>query len=149
MKYKNTFKDILTVLENNSTCARLKVSSIIVKDDRIISMGWNGVPSGHKHCEDIFKDPDFSDKDLYHQHHIFANENELHAEQNAISFAAKNGIKTDGASLYVSISPCDNCAKLIIAAGIKNVFYKKVYDRSSVGLLLLKKSNINCVLIGD
>ena len=142
MIYHDTFKDILAVVEKNSTCARLKVGALLVKDGRIVSTGWNGAVSGSTHCTSIFN------KDNFEGHHKFSEERELHAEQNAIAYAARNGIATDGAELYVSISPCSNCAKLIIASGIKRVYYKESYDRSSAGLELLFDSNIDTRNIG-
>lgn len=149
MKNKNTFSDILKVIEKNSTCKRLQVAAIITKKDRIISMGWNGVPSGQTHCCDYFTDEMTKEDDYLEKHHIFANENEVHAEQNAISFAARNGISTNDTEIYVSISPCVTCAKLIISAGIKFVYYNELYDRCTDGLDLLRRSNIGYGLIAD
>jgi len=149
MNYKNTFSDILKVIEKNSTCKRLQVAAIITKEDRIISMGWNGVAAGQKHCCDIYKDQDIEDPLFLEKHHEFANANEIHAEQNAIAFAARNGISTKDTSIYVSISPCVTCAKLIISAGVKFVYYNELYDRCTTGLDLLRKSNIGFGLISD
>jgi dCMP deaminase len=135
---KDFFISVLDAAEKNSTCRRLKVAALLVKNNRIISTGWNGVPSGDVHCEDLENDHRLACVD----HHDFSEANELHAEQNCIAFAARNGISTDGAEIYLSISPCTNCAKLIIAAGIKKVYFKQAYDRSSEGLVRLSKSNI-------
>ena len=164
IKLKQTYKEMLSTLEKNSTCSRIKVASIIVKDGRIISTGWNGVPSGFKHCEQIFKIEDrsvcaghtciemknyfYNDMKLYSEeeflrlHHEFSEKYEIHAEANAISFAAKNNISTEGASMFVSITPCSSCAKSIMASGIKKLYYKKVYDRSSDGFDLLKEAEL-------
>ena len=128
-KLKNTFKKYLGILESNSTCRRVKVAAVIVKDGRTVSTGWNGVPSGFKHCEEILK-----------KHHEFSEKYEVHAEANAISFAAKNNISTEGSSIFITITPCSNCAKLILQSGIKKVYYKDVYDRSSEGFDLLKEA---------
>ena len=81
---------------------------------------------------------------FYDLHGKWSIENELHAEQNAISFAAKNGIATLGASVYVTWSPCVHCAKVIVSAGIKKVFYKNQYDRSQEGIYFLSRNGIEC-----
>ena len=146
--YKKLFKDILKDIEQCSTCIRTKVGAIIVKDGRIISTGWNGVPKGKDHCEHVFNfHPSLEsgdNKTFLKVHHEFANENEIHAEENAIAYAARNGIKTDDAEIYISISPCVFCAKLICASGIKKVFYAKEYDRDKTGIKFLKNNNIIC-----
>ncbi|WP_428898117.1 dCMP deaminase [Parelusimicrobium proximum] len=164
MKNENKlFIEIATLLAEQSTCCRMHVGAVLVKENRIISMGFNGVPSKQMHCEDFFrKEYDDAFKDKYASfeefiksaefkdiHGKFSNENELHAEQNAILFAAKNGIATQGASMYVTFSPCVNCAKAIIIAGIKKVYYKEKYDRGMEGVDLMEKSGIECIYIGE
>jgi len=146
----NTYREILKVFQKRSTCKSLKVSAIIIKDGRIISTGWNGVPSGFKHCEDR----DWSDcknHDEWRRKHLeFQKKYETHAEMNAIAFAAKNGIKTEGSVIFSSISPCNDCAKLILQSGIKEVYYIKKYDRPDFdGLSLLKKAKIRCYKIEE
>ena len=140
------YKKILAAVAEQSTCIRVKVAAIIVKNGRIISTGWNGVPSGKDHCEHIFNfHPALESGDtktFLNVHHEFATKNEIHAEQNVISYAARNGIKTSGADVLISISPCVNCAKLICAAGINRVFYVKEYDRDRSGIDFLKENNI-------
>ena len=143
-----------SLVAGQSTCCRLNVGAVLVKDNRVISIGFNGVPSGQKHCEEHFdevckkagtsKEEYFKTKEFMDIHGKFSNENELHAEQNAILFAAKNGIATAGATLYVTLSPCINCAKVIVAAGIKTVYYKDLYDRSQDGIVFLAKNGIDC-----
>ena len=71
----------------------------------------------------------------------------IHAEQNALGWAARNGVSTEGADLYISISPCSYCAKLIVAAGIKKVYYLKEYDRDSNGIAFLNKNGIICEIV--
>jgi len=137
-------------MEKNSTCIRLKIAAVIVKDDRIISSGWNGAPSGMIHCNEYFEHvKDTNSEDFKKLHAEFSERNELHAEQNAIAFAARNGINTEGSILFTSVSPCASCAKLIIAAGIKTVYYKVEYDRSNAGLDLLNDCNIETICIGE
>lgn len=135
-----TFKSILNIIKLRSTCSRIQVGTLLILDGRIISMGWNGVPPKHKHCN--LNSWDFNKESDVEKHRIFSDENELHSECNALMFAAKHGIKTDNSDLYVNISPCTSCAKLIIAAGIKNVYYEIEYDRSTKGIKLLKESGV-------
>lgn len=159
MKNKNKlFTQMAVLVAEQSTCCRMHVGAVLVKDNRVISIGYNGTPTGQEHCEDYFTKlykTEFADKfptyeeyhasrTFYDAHGKFSNENELHAEQNAILFAAKNGIATTGATLYVTTSPCVHCAKVIIAAGITRVFYKTLYDRSQEGIVLLDKNGIEC-----
>jgi dCMP deaminase len=159
MKNKHKlFTDMAVLVAEQSTCCRLQVGAVLVKEGRVISIGFNGVPSGQKHCEDYFKEiyasqfagkyskyEDFiKTKDFYDIHGAFSNDNELHAEQNAILFAAKNGIATQGADLYITLSPCINCAKIIITAGIKKVLFKELYDRSTEGVAFLNKNGVEC-----
>jgi len=141
-KDKELYKNLLKCFESKSTCARVKVSAIIVKNGRVISTGWNGVPAGHIHCEDVFKGKDVLDENVKAEHKEYSDKNEIHAEQNCLMASAKNGVSTEGCDMFVSISPCTACAKLIIASGIKNVYYVELYDRETYGLELLKKSNI-------
>jgi dCMP deaminase len=116
----------------NSYCKRRKVGALLVKDKMIISDGYNGTPSGFENvCED--------------------NENVtkpyvLHAEANAITKVARSNNSSDGATLYVTSSPCIECAKLIIQAGIARVVYADAY-RLSDGIDLLSKAQIELVSV--
>ena len=145
--YKTYFKKVLKVTEGMSTCVMVSVAALIVKDGRIVSTGWNGTPKGADHCGDVFvfgRIPDIS-------HHEWSAMNEIHAEQNAIGFAARSGVSTCGAEMYISISPCVSCAKQIIASGITCVYYDEVYargeKRGDSGIELLKKHNIKRIEI--
>ena len=111
----------------NSYCERRKVGALVVKNKMIISDGYNGTPSGFENvCED---------------EHKLTKPYGLHAEANAITKLARSSNNSDGATLYVTSSPCIECAKLIIQAGIKRVVYGEIY-RLEDGLDLLKKANI-------
>lgn len=111
----------------NSYCQRRQVGALVVKDQRIISDGYNGTPSGFENqCED--------EQGVTHPY-------VLHAEANAITKLARSSNNSDGATLYVTASPCIECAKLIIQAGIKRVVYGEKY-RLDDGLNLLKKASI-------
>ena len=114
----------------NSYCKRRQVGALLVKNQMIISDGYNGTPSGFENnCEDD------NNTSLPYV---------LHAEANAITKIAKSGNNSDGATLYVTASPCLECSKLIIQAGIKRVVYLDEY-RSEDGLNLLKRVGIECV----
>ncbi len=111
----------------NSYCQRRQVGALIVKDKMIISDGYNGTPSGFENvCED--------DNNVTKPY-------VLHAEANAITKIARSGNNSDGATLYVTDSPCIECAKLIIQAGIKRVVYAKEY-RLKDGIELLQRARI-------
>ena len=118
----------------NSYCLRRKVGAILVKDRMIISDGFNGTPAGF---ENICEDEDGRTKPYV-----------LHAEANAITKVARSNNSSDNATLYVTASPCVECAKLIIHAGIKRVVYNELY-RICDGLDLLTRAGIECVHIAD
>lgn len=116
-----------TIWAENSYCQRRKVGALIVKEKMIISDGYNGTPSGFENvCED--------DQNRTKQY-------VLHAEANAITKVAKSNNSSNGSTLYVTASPCIECAKLIIQAGIKRVVFGEKY-RITDGLELLEKANI-------
>ena len=111
----------------NSYCQRRKVGALVVKEKMIISDGYNGTPSGFENvCEDEMN---------------VTKPYVLHAEANAITKLARSSTNRDGATLYVTASPCIECAKLIIQAGIKRVIYGERY-RLTDGIDLLKRANI-------
>lgn len=111
----------------NSYCKRRKVGALIVKEKMIISDGYNGTPSGF---ENICEDENNKTKPYV-----------LHAEANAITKVAKSNNSSDGSTLYVTSSPCLECAKLIIQAGIQRVVFTENY-RVEDGINLLKRANI-------
>ena len=126
-----------------SYAERRKVGCIIVKDDdQIISFGYNGTPHHFDNvCEDIFYgENDPKNKTVLKHKHITKPE-VLHAESNAIAKLAKSTLSSKGAKLYITMSPCYQCAKLIIQSGIVEVFYDEQY-RDCDGIELLKKANI-------
>lgn len=115
------------VWAENSYCVRRKVGALIVKDKMIISDGFNGTPSGF---ENVCEDADGLTKPYV-----------LHAEANAITKVARSGNNSDGATLYVTASPCIECSKLIIQSGIRRVVYGEQY-RLTDGLELLRRAGI-------
>jgi dCMP deaminase len=117
--YLNIAKEISTL----SHCTRSKVGAVIVKENNIISFGYNGTPTGTDNCCE--------------RHGITVAE-VIHAEMNAILKAAKTGHSVDGAALYLTLSPCVECAKLILQSGIKRVIYLDQY-RKTDGIDFLKQ----------
>ena len=118
----------------NSYCQRRKVGAIIVKDQMIISDGYNGTPAGFENvCED--------DSGITKPY-------VLHAEANAITKVARSNNSSDGATLYITASPCLECSKLIIQAGIRRVVFNELY-RITDGIDLLKRAGVECVHIAN
>ncbi len=116
----------------NSYCVRRQVGALIVKDQMIISDGYNGTPSGF---ENVCEDEGNVTKPYV-----------LHAEANAITKVAKSANNCEGATLYITTSPCIECSKLIIQAGIKRVVYFDEYSKRD-GVELLERVGIECVHI--
>ena len=123
---------IAFIWSENSYCQRRKVGALLVKDKMIISDGYNGTPSGF---ENICEDENNVTKPYV-----------LHAEANAITKVARSNNSSNGATLYVTSSPCIECAKLIIQAGIKRVVYSDAY-RLSDGIELLRRAEIELVSV--
>ena len=122
------FMEHALVTAKASKCTYFQVGAVIVKNDRIISHGYNGTPSGFpEECSDNFcGDP--SDREA---HHVFSENNIIHAEMNALLWAAREGISIEGSIIYVTLQPCHNCTKSCVAAGIKKIIYKDSYDKSN------------------
>lgn len=119
--FDSIFMHLATDLALRSHCVKAQVGAVLTKDTRIISIGYNGPPAGTHNCDEEWPE------------HGCARDSKgscslaLHAEQNAILYAVKNGAKLEGATLYVTLSPCLPCARLIFSAGISAVFYRKSY----------------------
>jgi len=152
------FKKFAQLTSERSTCAKVRVGAVLIKNKKIISIGYNGVNSGQKHCEDYFKEvfvkfyndqfstyEDFLlSKRFSDLHAEFSELNEQHAEVNCLISAAKNGNSTSDCDLYLTLSPCMSCSKIIFTAGIKNVFYIKEYDRDIRGIKFLNENGVKC-----
>ena len=128
----NRYLRMARIWSENSYCTRRKVGALIVKDKMIISDGYNGTPSGF---ENVCELEDGTTKGYV-----------LHAEANAITKIAKSGNNSDGATLYVTASPCMECSKLIIQSGIRRVVYCEPY-RLTDGIDLLKRAGVEVVFI--
>ena len=131
-----------------SSARRLQVGAIVVKDDRIISIGYNGMPSGwDNNCEDevTVTEPYVIDEGgpehLMRLTHLKTKPEVLHAETNAICKLARSTESGLGATLFVTHAPCLDCAKLVYQSGINNVFYRNSY-RNEDGIRFLEKCNI-------
>ena len=120
-----------------SQARRLKVGVVVVKDDRIISIGYNGTPSGwDNNCEDEIHYPDSQAVTLKTKPEV------IHAEENAIAKLARSHESGDGASMFITHAPCAQCAKLILVSGIKNVYYRDVY-RDDAGIKFLQQGGVH------
>jgi len=108
-------------LASRSHCIRAQVGAVLSKDTRIISIGYNGPPAGTHNCDEEWPEKGCA-KDSKGSCSLA-----LHAEQNAILYAVKNGAALEGATLYTTLSPCLPCARLIFSAGITEVFYRYSY----------------------
>ncbi|MGB4500758.1 MAG: dCMP deaminase family protein [Natronincolaceae bacterium] len=132
------FMQIAEVVKTRSTCIRRQVGAVIVKDKQILSTGYNGAPTGLKHCEEVGC--------LRQQLNIPSGEKHelcrgLHAEQNAIIQASLHGVKIEGATIYVTAQPCSVCAKMIINSGIKRLVYAGDYP-DELAIQMLRESGI-------
>lgn len=153
--------DSALLFAERSTCARVKAGAVISIDDHIVSTGYNGNAPGKEHCNDHFKEI-FEEKkkewspsmtfslwqeteEFKEMHHDWAIRNELHAEMNAIIYAARRGIQIQGGAIYTTYSPCLFCTKAIIQAGLKEVYYNKLYDKPEGrdSLQVLKENGIH------
>ncbi|MBN2233126.1 MAG: cytidine/deoxycytidylate deaminase family protein [Deltaproteobacteria bacterium] len=122
--WHNYFMDIARLVATRSTCIRRRVGAVIVKDNRILSTGYNGTPSGIVHCVDRGCLRDELGIPSGERHELCRG---LHAEQNAIIQAAYHGVCINGGSMYCTNQPCIICAKMIINAGLKAIYITESY----------------------
>ena len=132
-KFDERYLEMARVWSQNSYCQRRQVGALVVKDGMIISDGYNGTPSGF---ENVCEDDNGVTKPYV-----------LHAEANAITKLARSSNNSDGATIYITASPCIECAKHIIQSGIKRVVYGEVY-RLMDGRDLLQRAGIEVVYLG-
>jgi len=144
-KWVDAFMDTAERFAELSSAVRLKVGAVVVKDNRIISIGYNGMPSGWTNeCEHVV---DVAKTDPRYDYNNFTKELKtkdevIHAEANAIIKLARDGESGNGSSLFCTHAPCIHCAKLIHGAGISHVYYRESY-RDTIGLDFLQKCQIN------
>lgn len=163
-KFNRFYIDVLNSLKTYSTCSRLQVAAILVKDSRILSSGYNGVAKGCCECNKMYarssdgkilftnyltkRVTSMNEAQYRKEHHEFADKYEIHAEMNCLGFALKNNTDITGAQLYLTTSPCLNCSKLIIVSGIKEVYYLEEYD-DTAGVSYLLDNGVLCEKIEE
>ena len=141
-KYINAHMKVAETYASLSTAVRLKVGAIVVKDNRVISIGYNGMPSGwDNNCEDEIGYV-LDDNGYVVETRLKTKSEVLHAETNAIAKLARSNESGLDAAMFVTHAPCLDCAKLIYQSGISKVYYRNAY-RESAGIDFLKKSNID------
>ena len=147
-KYLGAYMKTARVFAELSSAKRKHVGAVIVKDDRIISIGYNGMPSGwDNNCEDEIREESEYIIDMGGPTHnmstirLKTKPEVLHAESNAIAKLAKSTESGDGASMFITCAPCMDCAKMIFQSGIKEVFYGEDY-RDDAGISFLNKCGI-------
>ena len=118
------FINIAKELSSASKCVSKRVGAVIVKNGRILSTGYNGTPAGFTNCCDYWNG------EYTPEHHEWSKTYEIHAEMNAIIWAAREGISIEGATIYVTLEPCSECSKNVIASGIKRIVYEKSYEHT-------------------
>ena len=133
-RFDERYLRMARVWAENSYCQRRQVGALVVKEGMIISDGYNGTPSGF---ENVCEDETGVTKPYV-----------LHAEANAITKLARSSNNSDGATIYITASPCIECAKLIIQAGIKRVVYSEKY-RLTDGIELLQRAGIEVIYLGE
>jgi dCMP deaminase len=144
--FDHIFMNLATDLAKRSHCVKAQVGAVLAKDTRIISIGYNGPPAGTHNCDEEFPDTGCA-RDSKGSCSLA-----LHAEENAILYAVKNGANLEGATLYTTLSPCLSCARLIFSAGIKQVYFDKSYAQykglaSDEGVDFLNKFGVSAVKV--
>lgn len=135
------FMDIVDLIKTRSTCIRRQVGALIVKDKRILATGYNGAPTGCRHCIDIGCMRQEMNIPSGQRHELCR---AIHAEQNAIIQAAYSGTSVKDGTLYVTHQPCVLCAKMVINAGIKKVVFRGEYP-DELAMDMLKESGVRVV----
>lgn len=125
--WKEYFKEIVEVTAKRSPCSRLQVGCLLVKENRIISQGYNGFLPGSLHISKVINGHEQAT---------------VHAEQNAITDCAKRGVSCDGSDAYITHYPCVNCMKLLCASGIKNIYYINDYRNDDMVNYFLNQSTM-------
>ena len=141
-KYIDAHMKVAETYASLSTAVRLKVGAIVVKDNRVISIGYNGMPSGwDNNCEDEIGYV-LDDNGYVVETRLKTKSEVLHAETNAIAKLARSNESGLGATMFVTHAPCLDCAKLIYQSGISNVYYRNAY-RETAGVEFLLKSGVD------
>jgi len=157
-EWDKTFMDMALRVAKNSKCASADVACLLVRDGNILSMGINGTVSGFDNCNEKYKKEDdvwyindgingwmHLDDRIHITHHEWSNKYEVHAEINAITKATKDGISTRNATAYVTHSPCNNCTKVLVSAGITRIVVLNEYKENDFFNLIKKSNDITVV----
>ena len=139
--WEEYFMDITDLVARRSTCIRRAVGAVIVKDKRILATGYNGAPTGIAHCSETGCVREKRNVPSGQRHELCRG---IHAEQNAIIQAAYHGVSIKDASLFCTNLPCSICAKMIINAGIRTVWYKSGYA-DPMSLEMFKEANVQVI----
>ncbi len=139
------FINIAREISRASKCVSKQVGAVIVKNGRILSTGYNGTPAGYTNCCDHW------DNQYTKEHHEWSKTYEIHAEMNAIIWAAREGISIKDATIYVTLEPCSECSKNIIASGIKRIVYEKSYEHTNSNTVtkFLKDNDVEILQIKE
>ncbi len=119
-----SFLKIAHEIGQSSKCVSKKIWAVIVKDNRILSSGYNGTPAWYVNCDEHW------DGKYTKEHHDWSAKHEIHAEMNSLLWAARQGIGIEWATMYVMCEPCYECTKNIVAAGIKKVVYSNAFPHT-------------------
>jgi len=155
-KFANAHMKAAEVYSQLSSAVRLKVGCVVVKDNTIIGIGYNGMPSGWTNdCENkVFANAwsvdnevwEYQEEDSGHPYNLKTKPEVLHAETNALAKIARSTNSSDGASMFITHAPCLDCAKLVYQSGIKSVYYRNSYKNTD-GLDFLNKCNVEVTMI--
>ncbi len=145
ISWQRYFMGFATLAAQRSSCLRRKVGAVLVKDNQVLSTGYNGAPSKIGHCDERGC--------IRSEHNIPSGQRHelcrgLHAEQNAIIQAAKHGVSIRGATLYCTTFPCIICTKMLINAGIKKIYYAEGYS-DELSRQMLEESNVDVILFQE
>lgn len=141
------FMAMMEAISTRATCDRGRSGCIIIKDHQVLASGYVGSAKGDDHCDDVGHQMQkrFNDDGTVSEHCVRT----VHAEQNAICQAAKRGIPIEGATIYVRMTPCAVCAKMLINCGIRRVVCQRKYQRGQDGARLFKKCKIKLEHLSD
>jgi dCMP deaminase len=155
-KFANAHMKVAEVYSQLSSARRLHVGCVVVKDNTIIGIGYNGMPSGwDNNCEDkVYANEwsidnvewEYQEEDSEHPYNLKTKPEVLHAETNALAKIARSTNSSDGASMFITHAPCLDCAKLVYQSGIKSVYYRNSYKNTD-GLDFLNKCNVEVTMI--
>ena len=145
LSWQEYFMSVAQLISRRATCTRGHIGAVIVRDNNILSTGYNGAPSGLPHCNDHGSCRIY--KSIHPDGTIEENcVNTIHAEINAIAQAAKNGVSIRDSDIYITASPCIHCLKVLINVGIKTIYYAKPYKIEHIAELVTL-SGINLIQV--